>query len=81
MRRSTLAVVVVVLLVCVVAFGFYRGWFTLSTHPDSGSKKVDVNLTMDREKMEQDAERVKKEASDLVGKVKESTTGTVKPSN
>ena len=76
MRRSSFAVVVVVLLVCVVAFGFYRGWFTLSTHPDSGSKKVDVNLTMD-----QDAERVKKEASDLVGKVKENTTGTAKPSN
>jgi len=42
---------------------------------------VNVNLTMDREKMEQDAERVKKEASDLVGKVKENTTGTAKPSN
>lgn len=79
MSRSRIGLVVV-LLACAIAFGFYRGWFTLSTHPDPGSKKVDVNLTMDREKMEQDAATVKKDASDLVGRVKENTTGTAKPS-
>ena len=79
MSRSRIGLVVV-LLACAIAFGFYRGWFTLSTHPDPRSKKVDVNLTMDREKMEQDAATVKKDASDLVGRVKENTTGTAKPS-
>lgn len=79
MSRSRIAVVFVLLLACVVAFGFYRGWFALSTRPDDGSKKVDIELTMDRGKMEQDAEAVKKEASALVGKVKDNTTGTAKP--
>ena len=79
MSRSRIGLVVV-LLACAVAFGFYRGWFTLSSHPDSRSKKVDIELTMDRDKMEQDAQRVKKEAADLVGKVQEQTTGAPKAS-
>jgi hypothetical protein len=79
MNRNFFTVVIVVL-VCVVAFGFYRGWFTLSTHPDAGSKKVDVELTMDREKMEQDAEVLKKKTAELVDKVKEQTTGSAQPS-
>ena len=62
---------VLVLLVCVVAFGFYRGWFTLSSKPEAGSNKVDVNLTMDKDKIEQDAETVKETAAEFVGKVKE----------
>ena len=68
--------VLLVLLVCVVAVGFYRGWFTLSSSPEAGSNKVDVNLTMDRDKMEQDAETVKKKTKEFVGKVKEQTTGS-----
>ncbi len=59
-----------VFIVCVVALGFYRGWFTLSSHPEAGSKKVDVNLTMDRDKMEQDAEKVKEKTAEFVGEVK-----------
>ncbi len=78
MSRSRIAVVFV-LLACVVAFGFYRGWFTLSTQPDGQGKKVDIELTMDRDKMERDAGAVKKEASDLVGKVKGQATGAAPP--
>ena len=75
MRRSSFAVVVVVLLVCVVAFGFYRGWFTLSSRsPDAGSNKVDVNLTMDRDKIEEYAETVKEKTTEFVGKVKETVS-------
>lgn len=64
MRRSKIGLVVVILVGCLLAIGFYRGWMTLS---------------MNRQKMEQDAATVKKEASDLVGKVKENTTGTAQP--
>jgi len=64
--------VLLVLLLGVVAVGFYRGWFTLSSHsPDTGSNKVNVNLTVDRDKMQEDAATVKKEATELVGKVTE----------
>ena len=63
-----------VFIVCVAAVGFYRGWFTLSSKPEAGSNKVDVNLTMDRDKMKQDAETVKEKTTEFVGKVKETVT-------
>ena len=79
MRRSNITVAVV-LLVGVVALGFYRGWFTLSSHnPDAGSNKVNVNLTVDRGKMEEDAEAVKKEAAQLAGQVTKEVKGTGDP--
>ncbi|MFN0017881.1 MAG: hypothetical protein ACKVP0_06450 [Pirellulaceae bacterium] len=72
MKRSM--TFLLVFIICLVALGFYRGWFTLSSKPDAGSNKVDVNLTMDRDKMEQDAETVKEKTTELVGKVKETVT-------
>ena len=68
MKRSI--TFLLVFIVCVAAGGFYRGWFTLSSKPEAGSNKVDVNLTMDRDKMEQDAEKVKEKTTEFVGNVK-----------
>ena len=63
---KTLMMVVLVLMLCVVGLGFYRGWFTLSSHSDeAGSNKVDINLTVDRDKVIQDAESVKKKTNEL----------------
>ena len=71
MNRSIITVLFV-LLVCVVAVGFYRGWFALSrSSPNAESNKVNVNLTVDRDKMQADAETVKKQATELVGKATE----------
>jgi hypothetical protein len=40
-----------VLLVCVVGFGIYRGWFSLSSSsPGTGSDKVNISLTVIRTK-------------------------------
>ena len=65
-----------VLLVGVVALGFYRGWFALSSRrPDTGSDKVNVNLTVDRGKMQEDAEAVKNKATQLAGSVTEEVKG------
>ena len=65
MNRS-IVTVLVVLLICVVALGFYRGWFTLSNgSPDAVSNKVNVNLTVDRDKMQEDAQTVKDRATEL----------------
>ena len=69
MKRSI--TFVLVLIICLAAVGFYRGWFTLSSKPEAGSNKVDVNLTMDRDKFEQDAEKVKEKTTEFVGKVKQ----------
>jgi hypothetical protein len=71
-----LITVVLVLLVGVVAVGFYRGWFTLSSRsPEAGSNKVNVNLTMDGDKMQADAQTVKDQAAELTGKVTEEVKG------
>ena len=72
MKRSI--AFLLVFIVCLAAVGFYRGWFTLSSKPEAGSNKVDVNLTMDRDKIEQDAETVKEKTTEFVGKVKETVT-------
>ena len=68
--NRTIMSVLFVLLVGVVALGFYRGWFALSSrYPDAGSDKVNVNLTVDRGKMQEDAEAVKNKATQLTGNV------------
>jgi hypothetical protein len=55
-----------VLILCVVAIGFYRGWFPRSSNrPDTGSGKVNINLTVDPDKAKQDAEKVKDKATEL----------------
>jgi hypothetical protein len=67
-----LFVVVVVLALVVVGWGFYRGWFALSrSDGDKGDNKVNVNLTVDGDKMQDDAEAVKKRTTELT----ESVTG------
>jgi hypothetical protein len=60
MKRSILSVVVVVA-ICAVAIGFYRGWFVLSSsNSGTESKKVNVNLTVDGDKIQDDARAVRK---------------------
>ena len=71
MRQSSITIVLV-LLGCVVAIGFYRGWFAISSRsPDAGRNKVNINLTVDQEKMQQDAAMLKEQAAQLSGKVTE----------
>lgn len=62
MRRSPLRWFVkgvLVLLLCVLGVGFARGWFALSKTPDTDSNKVNINLTVDPDKVKEDAEKVK----------------------
>jgi hypothetical protein len=66
----------IVLAIVVVAVGFYRGWFTLSSHKaNDGSDNVNVNLTMDADKIRDDATAVKKKSAELtdnaIGKEKD----------
>ena len=69
--------VVIVLALVVVGLGFYRGWFTLSSPDgDKASHKVNVNLTMDGDKIQEDARTVKNKAAELTGKVAEQVKGS-----
>jgi len=56
------------LAVIVVSVGFYRGWFSVSGSREPVSHKVDVNLTVDPDKVKEDAETVKAKAAELTGK-------------
>ena len=58
----------ILLAVIVVGLGFYRGWFTVSGSREAVSHKVDVNLTVDTDKVKADAETVKDKAKELTGK-------------
>ena len=77
MNRATsrLSLVLLVLVLCVVGFGFYRGWFALSrTSPDPGSHKVNINLTVDPDKMKADTEMVKEKTTKFSSQAKEEAT-------
>jgi len=60
-----------VLALCVAVLGFYRGWFSLSSSRgrDAESNKVNVSLTVDPDKVKEDAETVKDKTTELAGKV------------
>jgi plastocyanin domain-containing protein len=65
----------VVLLVCLVGIGFWRGWFSVSSpKSDPEGDKVNVNVSVDKGKIKSDvrkAERkVKKEIKELEGEAK-----------
>ena len=70
--KSTFWKSVLILTLCLIAVGFYRGWFALSSKTsDAPTNKVDVNLTVDRDKVNMDAQSVKQKATTLTGEVTE----------
>ena len=72
-----LRTVLAVLAILVVAVGFYRGWFTLSsTSSNAESHKVNVNLAVDPDKVKSDAETVTDKASQAFGNPATLAAGT-----
>lgn len=59
--------VLLVLVLCVVGVGFYRGWFVLGSDDGGESGKVEVNLTVDPEKAKDDARAVEVKAREITG--------------
>lgn len=58
--------VLLVLALVVAVLGFYRGWFSLSSRGrDAESNKVNVKLTVDPDKMRDDAEKVTEKTAEL----------------
>ena len=68
MRRMPLFNLLILLAVCVIGFGFYRGWFVLASR-DAGddSNQVEVQLTVDPDKARDDAKTVEAKAREMVG--------------
>jgi hypothetical protein len=69
MRKFLFFLVVVV--VCVVAVGIYRGWFEFTKRTDPNSGKVDVGLTIDENKIKEDTAKAKEKAKEATEKAKE----------
>lgn len=71
----------IIMVLCVVAIGFYRSWFTVSSpNSDAGSHKVDVSLTVDPDKVKADTDAVKEKAMELTGQATQGAKELVNPS-
>lgn len=72
--------VLFLLLILVGGIGFYRGWFSMtSDQGNSDSRNVDVNLTVDRDKIDEDADTVKDKVQELTGKAKDEANDLIQP--
>jgi hypothetical protein len=66
MKRLMPAIIVIAILL--ISVGLYRRWFVVSgTSGETGDQKMNVNVSVDKEKMHEDVEAVKNEASKVTG--------------
>ena len=64
--KSAFWKLLLIVTLCAIGFGFYRGWFDVSSHSrETQGNKVDVTLTVDPDKVKEDATKVKEK---LAGK-------------
>jgi hypothetical protein len=66
-----LLALLVLLLIVIAGFGFYRGWFHLST--DSAGHKSNVTLSVDQDKFQKDEATAKEKVQGLGHKTQETT--------
>jgi hypothetical protein len=71
----------IVLLICLIGIGFYRGWFSISSsNPDTQGEKVNINMSVDKNKMKSDLkkaeEKFKGKVDAIEGKAKAKPTET-----
>ena len=65
MKRASI-LVPLLLVALIVAVGFYRGWFVLSTSSSSpGSDNANVNLAVDSGQVKSDAQAVQDKTAEL----------------
>ena len=69
-----LVMVLFLLLLCAVGFGFYRGWFALSSpRPDTEPNQVNINLAIDTDKVKDDARQVRETTTKVTDQATEGT--------
>jgi hypothetical protein len=68
-------ILLVLLALGIVGFGFYRGWFSVAT--ENADHKPTVSFSMDQDKLKEDEEKVKDKVHNLGHKAKDTkdTTG------
>jgi predicted negative regulator of RcsB-dependent stress response len=67
----------VLVALCLLGVGLYRGWFSVST--EKKDEKPTVSFSVDQEKIKEDEEKAKKKLQDLERQVKEKTSGKTDP--
>jgi hypothetical protein len=73
MRMRGFLIVLVLLVVGIAGLGYYRGWFQVSTGSTDG--KSNATITVDRDKIQADEEKLKKQVQDAAKNVGDRTTG------
>ncbi len=68
---KTLFTILFLVIVVAVGIGFYRGWFTVTNPASNQQNKTNINLEVDGNKMNDDAEAIKRKA----GELKDNITG------
>jgi len=72
----------IVLAIVLVVAGFIRGWIALSApHREEQSGKIDINVSVDPEKMKEDAVQVKDKAVEIEGRLEEELQETTRKSD
>lgn len=62
----------IAVVICVVGIGFYRSWFAESRQsPAAESHQVNIDVTVDPDKVKADVETVKDKAAELTGQATE----------
>lgn len=74
MRRLVGGIVLTLLVVAGV--GYYMGWFQVSTN--QSGEKSNIEITVDKQKLRDDAETAKKKAEELKDKAKQTLDETRK---
>ena len=72
MKRNFL-LVLLVLVLCGVGVGFSRGWFSLASPRDTESNKLNLNLTVDPDKMKDDVGRMRDKTDGLIDQAGEAS--------
>jgi len=57
------------LAVCVIALGFYLGWFGVSTSRDPAGGQTDVKVRIDEKKIESDTDKAKEKVKKAFDKI------------
>jgi hypothetical protein len=76
-QEETMKRALIVLVIIVVVAGFIRGWFAPSApHREENTGRVDVNVSVDPQRMKEDAEQVKDKAVEIEGRIKDELRDT-----
>jgi hypothetical protein len=69
--KRTLIQLFVVLILGIAAVGFLRQWFVVSSSRETEGNKVHVDLTVDTDKVKDDAAKVTEKTEELTDRVKD----------